>query len=87
MENQCSLNNLGQCCCNCVYHKPIYHHCSNYDKNHPLRNGGCCCCEIKEWACCVQEGKIFGGWKEHSVGCEIYTPKDGKRKKILHTEK
>lgn len=71
----CQLDSQWQqCCCNCIYHWQDFHHCTTAPK---MKR--CACSVPKGWACVVfkvtEGGPIYSGWPEHSVGCEMYTPK------------
>lgn len=70
-----------QCCCNCVYHLPVHHHCHTKPKPTPQQmklanvTGKCVCGVQKGWACvCPVDHTVFDQWPEHSIGCEMYTP-------------
>ena len=72
----------GQCCCNCVYLRPVHFHCCTEPKPTDEQKaaagvkGRCVCAVQKGWACCQPElGRIYDNWPQHSFGCELYTPK------------
>ena len=71
-----------QCCCNCIYLKPVFFHCTTEPKPTVYdiaRHGGsrCVCGIQKGWACCSPESdRIHDNWGPHSCGCELYTAKD-----------
>lgn len=77
--NKCFLTEPDwfQCCCNCVYLRPVHHHCTTEPKptKEQMNGRGCQCGVQKGWACTSPEiGRIYDNWPEHSVGCELYTP-------------
>ena len=70
-----------QCCCNCVYQKGVYHHCTTSPELREVY-GTCICSIQKGWACIMSlswddgsEQRIYDNWPRHSIGCEMYTPK------------
>lgn len=80
---ECQLNGrFKQCCCNCSYHWQDNHHCTTAPPE-IRRDADCVCSVRKGWACVVfkvtKGGPIYSGWPEHSIGCEMYTPKQGGR--------
>lgn len=90
MDEDCQLNvePFFQCCCKCIYLRPVHHHCTTSPE---LResSGGCCCGVQKGWACCVimdgeDHERIHDNWPQHSCGCEMYTA--DKAQKILDDE-
>lgn len=56
----------GQCCCICRHHLKTFSHPSIDGK--PISNQ-------TGWACVPPEfgEKVFPGWWEHSIGCEMFT--------------
>lgn len=79
-----------QCCCNCIYHLPVHHHCCTLPKPDPLPEGRCVCGVRKGWACvCLAMADdpkkpldgihVYDNWPEHSCGCECYDPIDQKK--------
>lgn len=84
-NNDCQMK-VGpffQCCCNCVYLKPVHFHCCTKPTptGKPRKSGECFCKVQKGWACVGPEGgegigRIYDNWPKHSCGCEEYTPKD-----------
>jgi len=81
MIEKCYLKvkEIKQCCCNCIHHLPVHQHCITSNR---LKNELGCCCHIqKGWACVFpEENRVYDNWPEHSVGCELYTPKTKKKK-------
>ena len=81
---ECQLEGeFKQCCCNCVNHRPVHHHCTTTkgEELESLRTqiGRKCVCGVqKGWSCAPpeHEGIIYDNWDEHSVGCEMYTTKE-----------
>ena len=79
--NKCWLKeDINQCCCNCQHHVPDYYHCT-IDTQLRDHTGGCVCSIQKGWICAgfahmEGESRYISNWPEHSVGCELYTPKD-----------
>jgi len=79
VDNKCQLSvePMYQCCCNCENHIRDLWHCSTQggDVNHDL------CYEPRGWICVMpsEDPEGFSGWAEHSCGCEMYTPKDGRK--------
>ena len=80
MSEKCQLavEPFKQCCCNCVHHWQDFHHCTTK----PIlrkRLGGCVCSQPKGWICVGMRADggdlVHSGWPEHSIGCEMYTPK------------
>ena len=75
-EVKCQLGvpPMHQCCCQCVYLRGTYEHCTT---NPHLRDEmGTCVCGVQTgWACTNPEmdGRIYPNWPEHSCGCELYT--------------
>lgn len=66
-------DDMRQCCCDCVYHLPVHHHCSR-DPELRKQHGGCCCRVQKGWACVAPEfGRVYDNWPAHSCGCELHT--------------
>lgn len=79
-ENTCQLNvePFFQCCCTCIYHKPVHHHCCT-SPGMREKHGGCCCGVQKGWACVAPEfGRVYDNWPEHSCGCEMHTERKAK---------
>ena len=85
----CQLNaeSFYQCCCKCVYHRPIHFHCctepkpTEEEKKATGVEGSCVCGVQKGWACtCPMSDRIYDNWPEHSCGCELYTTKEDKEK-------
>lgn len=83
---QLEVGPFFQCCCNCVFHiKTAFHCCTEpkppgIDSENKKDGERMCVCETqKGYACIVrlaQGGElIHDGWREHSVGCELYTPR------------
>lgn len=67
-----------QCCCACVYHLPVNHHCATSPDLRRER-GACCCGEQKGWACVPPAeawgaAVVYDNWPEHSIGCEMFRP-------------
>ena len=75
----CQLNGrFKQCCCNCVYRRPVHYHCTTEPKPDKIPDAvnKCMCSVQKGWACVDPESiRVYDNWREHSVGCETYTPK------------
>lgn len=66
----------GQCCCQCVSHMPVHHHCSTASHDLRKKHSGCCCGIRKGWACVAPElGRVYDNWPEHSQGCELFARK------------
>jgi hypothetical protein len=86
----CGLNDpkWRQCCCNCGFHLPDYYHCSvpmdpglkNFIRT--AKNVDCICGVLKGRICKDPLSELDGrvryhsDWPEHSVGCELYKPKN-----------
>ena len=72
---------MKQCCCNCVYLRPVHYHCSTEPKPpievyDPTKSGRCVCGVQKGYACTSPEtDRVYDCWPLHSIGCELYTPK------------
>ena len=80
-----------QCCCTCIYLKPIHYHCCTEPKpSQEEKEGhgveGRCVCGVQKvevggnqfnWACaCPEMGVIHDNWGQHSCGCEFHTTKE-----------
>ncbi len=77
--------NFVQCCCNCIHHLPVHYNCctgpepSEKEKQKANIAKSCVCSVRKGWACVPPGfGRIYDNWPEHSIGCELYTPKNDK---------
>lgn len=86
--NWCGLRDdphFKQCCCNCIYRLPVFFNCSTNPKPAPETHKGKCVCNVqKGWACVHPEmGAVYDNWPEHSVGCELYTPKQEEKPERL----
>lgn len=76
IENECWLNKLPfyQCCCKCKYHIEDYSH-PETDRKPIFHIRGYICLAPE-----ITEGKgAFSGWPKHSIGCELYTPKENEK--------
>lgn len=81
---QLTVEPFFQCCCNCVYHRPIHFHCctepkpTEEQKKASGHDGGRCVCGvIKGWACVGPDSeRVYDNWGEHSCGCELYTERE-----------
>lgn len=80
MVSECTLNEHGQCCCNCEYHLRDYYHCSTHrELRNALKVDQCICSLPKGWVCAGFAfaeglGQVNSEWPEHSIGCELYSP-------------
>ena len=64
-----------QCCCICRWHLRDYHHCTTNKKLRDETNG-CVCSKQKGWVCVAPEmDRVYSGWPNHSIGCEMFTKK------------
>lgn len=76
LHSDCCLEGeLKQCCCQCVYHRPLHNHCWTDKSRKP---GTCVCSQQIGWVCACDESggdRIYANWKEHDVGCELFTDK------------
>lgn len=87
-KDGCYQKDFGQCCCTCEFHHPDHEHCLT---NPPLRRKkekrlkkSICICNIQKknggklkFVCSPPDfGRAYSDWPEHSVGCEIHTPKE-----------
>jgi hypothetical protein len=78
---QLKVEPFKQCCCKCIYHLPVHHHCTTEPKPTKKVKGRCVCGVQKGWACVAPEfGRVYDNWPKHSVGCECYTTKEQKAK-------
>lgn len=70
--------NFVQCCCNCVYHRPVHFHCGHEPLPDPKLHEGKCACNVqKGWACASPEmDVVYDNWPEHSCGCECHTTQE-----------
>ena len=76
-----------QCCCNCIFHLPVHYHCctspkpSEAERKASNNSCKCVCGTQKGWACVyitdneLKEAVVYDNWHEHSIGCELYTPR------------
>ena len=81
MSEKCQLKEAPfyQCCCNCIYLRPVHYHCCTEPKPDPKEYNRCCCGVRKSYACAHPEfGVIHDNWPKHSVGCECYTTAEQK---------
>lgn len=72
--DKCTLHDpeIKQCCCNCKNLFVGYHH--------PISTGNPVSLK-KSWVCVqIDSQRCFTDWRQHSVGCELYTPKNGNNK-------
>lgn len=75
--SKCCLKKHKQCCCNCIHHWPVNHHCTTEPETLKPAKVRLCVCDIqKGWACVNPEISIVhDNWPLHSIGCECYTEK------------
>ena len=71
---------MKQCCCNCTMRVPLHYHCM-IDPPPKKRKDDCGCGKIKGYVCIVFSPKRIHMTFKHSVGCEMYTAKNGSGKK------
>jgi hypothetical protein len=85
MRVKCQLRKgpLRQCCCRCVHLHPVHHHCTTSvalrEKLTARRGRLVCVCGIRKgWACVPPgfDGRVYDNWARHSVGCELYEPRE-----------
>jgi len=67
MNEQCSIEEWGGCCCNCKNHLEDFHHCCTVEGRLP---GTCHCNKHKGWICQVED-HAYSGWTKHGY-CELY---------------
>ena len=72
----------SQCCCNCIYLRPVHYHCctepkpADEQKKSAGIEGRCVCGVQKGWACVGPDtDRIYDNWPRHSCGCECYMAK------------
>ena len=77
---QMDVEPFKQCCCNCQHHLPVHFHCCTEPKPDLKGSDSKCVCNVqKGWACVPPElDVVYDNWREHSVGCEMYDPKEPK---------
>lgn len=83
-EEDCclKLEPFFQCCCKCIYLKPVYFHCCTNPKPTKEQRASfpdtekCVCSVQKGWACTSDKDRIFDRWQKHSVGCELYIKRE-----------
>lgn len=77
---QLKVGPFFQCCCKCVYLKPVFFHCCTSPKptkeqRAPFPDTEKCVCSVqKSWACTGTDS-IYDRWPKHSCGCEMFTKK------------
>jgi len=84
-EKGCYLNSrLHQCCCSCQSHKPDHYHCGFVEPEQAKKlkekiapDKHCICSIQKGWVCISPiSDRVYSGWPEHSLGCEMFIKKD-----------
>ena len=78
-----------QCCCQCTEHVPVHFHCCTEPKPDPDTHEGRCCCGVRKGYACIvfareKGGRVHDNWGEHSVGCEMFTPRNVQAHKRYH---
>lgn len=85
---QIKVGPFFQCCCKCIYHLPVHHHCGTDPKPKVKTYGRCVCGVQKGFACVAPEmGRVYDNWPRHSCGCELFTTKKEAAKWARHRKK